>query len=177
MQFADPGAGLAVLRELEERRRHREAGLRRGHAGEPLAHADRIGQLVAARGLRARLVVEQIHLRGRAGLEQIDDAFGLWRKVRQTRQSRAAAACVESVSADWPAPQCRVRCGLPKKYRRVEKCRRSMSLLGHRFIQVQDQARDRWCRRPVRAAIQARRRAGASPCATKLRRGLRIGLE
>src|SRR5207302_5895251 len=69
--------------ELEQRRRDGEARLRRGHAGEALAGADRIGQLGPGELLQARLVVEQIHLRRRAGLEEIDDALGGRRKVRQ----------------------------------------------------------------------------------------------
>ena len=48
-QLADPGARLAVLRELEDRRRDREATSGPSHAGEPLALADRVGQL-ACRG-------------------------------------------------------------------------------------------------------------------------------
>ena len=45
-QFADPGAALAVLVELEHRRDAGERLLARGHAGDPLAHADRRGQLL-----------------------------------------------------------------------------------------------------------------------------------
>ena len=47
-QLAEPRAALAVPGELEDRRRDREALLARGHRREPLAHADRVGQLAAA---------------------------------------------------------------------------------------------------------------------------------
>ena len=45
-QFADPRAALAVLRELEHRRRDRQPRLAAGHGGDPLAHADAVGQVL-----------------------------------------------------------------------------------------------------------------------------------
>ena len=44
-QLADPGPALAVLGEPESAGRDREALLPRGHAGQPLALPDRVGQL------------------------------------------------------------------------------------------------------------------------------------
>ena len=82
-QFADPRAALAVLLELELARRDRERLLRRGHAGEPLPLADRIGQLLREEILQLRLVIEQIDLRRAAGLEEIDDALGFGSEVRR----------------------------------------------------------------------------------------------
>ena len=46
-QFADPGAGLAVLFEAEEARRDGKRGLAGRHAGDALAHADGVGQVDA----------------------------------------------------------------------------------------------------------------------------------
>ena len=85
-QLADPRAGLAVLLELEEGVDDREALLRGGHAGEPLAFANRVGQLGAAQTVERGLIVEQVHLRGTTRLEQPDDALGLGREVGNARQ-------------------------------------------------------------------------------------------
>ena len=59
--------------------------------GEPLALADRVGQVLAALLRQLRLVVEEVHLRRRAGLEQVDDALRLRREVRQPGQPPAPA--------------------------------------------------------------------------------------
>ena len=85
-EFADPCPALAVPGELERGRGRGEAGLSGGHAGQALTHANRVRQLGAAQRVEFRLVIEQVHLRGSAGLEQVDDAFGFRRKVRQVRK-------------------------------------------------------------------------------------------
>ena len=82
---------LAVLRELEKRLHHRERALAGGHAGEPLAHADRCGQFLVVQLLQRGLVIEQIHLRGPAGHEQVNHPLGLGREVRLAQDGRAAA--------------------------------------------------------------------------------------
>ncbi len=46
------------------------------HAGEPLAAADVVGQLLAVLLVQQRLVVEQVLLRRPAALEEVDDALG-----------------------------------------------------------------------------------------------------
>ncbi len=122
-ELADPGARLAVLRELEARRDHRELGLRRRHGGEPLALADGVRKVVAAPLLELRLVVEHLDLRRPARLEEIDDALGLRREVRQSCQPpglrrvgkerlRTSSSCA---SAATPMPVLT----RPKKWRRV----------------------------------------------------------
>jgi len=73
----------------------REAILCRRHAGQPLTHADRRRQLLAAAIAQAGLVVEQVELRRRAGLEEIDDAP---RRRREVRQAGKAA-----MRTSWPA--------------------------------------------------------------------------
>src|SRR5262249_11164783 len=85
--FRYPCSALPVLLETEHRRRDGEALLRRGHGGEPLPLADRLGQLGAAQPVELRLVVEQVHLRRRARLEEVDDPLRLGREVRQPRQA------------------------------------------------------------------------------------------
>ena len=91
-QVADPCARLAALRERELRRHDREGRLRRRHAGQPLSVADRIGQLRALELHQPRLVVEQLDLRRAARLEQVDDALGLRREVRQAGQAALTRA-------------------------------------------------------------------------------------
>ena len=70
-QLAEPGAGLAVLGEFEDRAGQRDRRLLGRHAGEPLAAADVVGQLLAVLLVEQRLVVEQVLLGGAAGLEQV----------------------------------------------------------------------------------------------------------
>ena len=55
-QFADPRAALAVLREAELRRGDGKPVLRGGHAGQPLALADRFGQVGVLPLLELRFV-------------------------------------------------------------------------------------------------------------------------
>ena len=104
---------------LKDRRRGRELSLKRGHAGEPLAHADRIRQIRAAQRLQLRLVVEQIELRGRAVLEQIDDALGFRREMRQAGQSvgRLASSASSDASAAMPMPVLRQAEEMPARDR------------------------------------------------------------
>ena len=52
-QLAEPGAGLAVLREVEERLGDRQRRLARGHAGDALALPDRIRKLGALHASQA----------------------------------------------------------------------------------------------------------------------------
>ena len=70
-----------MLRELEQRRRYRKARLRGSHAGEALPLPDRLGKLGCAQILELRLVIEQLHLRRRARLKQVDYALGFWREM------------------------------------------------------------------------------------------------
>ena len=78
---------LAVLREPEPRRRDGETRLPRGHAGEPLPHPNGVGQLGRPQIGQSRLIVEQVHLRRPARLEEIDDPLGPRPEVRKARQS------------------------------------------------------------------------------------------
>ena len=68
-----------------------KAGLRGRHAGEPLAAAHGLRQIGALELAQARLVVEQLHLRGAARLEQVDDALGLRREMRQPGQTAVSS--------------------------------------------------------------------------------------
>ena len=85
-QFGDPRAGFAVLREIEDRGRDREAGLPAGHGGEALALPDGIGQVLIEHVLHLRLVVEGFHLWRRAYQMQVNAALRFWGEVRQTRE-------------------------------------------------------------------------------------------
>ena len=96
-EFAEPSATLAVLAELELRRLDRQF-LLGGHCRQPLAHAHRRRQLLAAPRLQARLVVEQIGVGGRAGLGEINHplSFGrkLWEACPPTGRRLALAVAV-----------------------------------------------------------------------------------
>ena len=141
---------ISAAIELEDRRRGGKLRLVGRHAGEPLAHADRIRQLRAAQLREVRLVVEQIELRGRAVLEQVDDALGLGREVRQAGQAAGGLRILRRAAT--PAR----RVPMPvldwlKKCRRVTDSADRWSLLGHHFIQVEQQARHRRVRRQFAA--------------------------
>src|SRR5436190_7678704 len=61
--------------------------LPRCHAGEPLASADGIRQFHALPCGELRLGIEQLELRRRSRLEQVDDTPGLRREMRQAGQA------------------------------------------------------------------------------------------
>ena len=94
----DPRAALAVLRELEDRRRDGKPRLAGGHGGEALALADGVGQVLVEPLLHPRLVVEQVHLRRRADHVEVDGPLRLGREVRQPRASRVAAGILAAPS-------------------------------------------------------------------------------
>jgi hypothetical protein len=83
-ELADPRAAFAVTGERVLARGDRKTGLGRRHSGEPLAAANRIGELGPAEIGQARLPVEEVHLRRCARLEEVDDPFGLGGEVRET---------------------------------------------------------------------------------------------
>ena len=59
----------------------------RGHRRQPLAHADRVGQVLVEPLVHLRLVVEQVHLRRAADHVQIDDVLGLGRRSAGRRRA------------------------------------------------------------------------------------------
>ena len=119
-QVGDPGAAAAVLREPELRPGERQRRLVARHAGEPLALAHRIGQLLAVARLEQRLVIERLELRRPAGHEQVDDALGLGRHVELAAEHAAIgracrlAPCVGCRPAAPPGP---------RRHRRVHQVR------------------------------------------------------
>ena len=92
-QLAQPGAVFAVLLELEQRRGDGKSLLPGGHCGDPLAVADRVGQVLVEPVLHLGLIVEQVELRRSIGHEQPDHAFRLGGEVqgRQYAVSRVLA--------------------------------------------------------------------------------------
>ena len=71
-QLADPGAGLVrSCWNLKMERRDGQGALAGGHAGDALAHADGAGQFGAGEFVERRLVIEEIDLRGPAGLVEV----------------------------------------------------------------------------------------------------------
>ena len=85
-QFADPGAVLAVLGELEERGCDGEFGLAARHRGDALALADRFRQVLLKTRLEGGLVVERVELRRPAVHVQINDTLRGRRKMRKAAE-------------------------------------------------------------------------------------------
>ena len=146
-EFAEPCAGLAVLGEFEDRAGQRNRRLLGGHAGESLAAADVVGQLLAVLFVEQRLVVEQVLLRGAAGLEQVDDAFDARREL-QARCARGAALTA-AFAAMWPSDSPSKRAErnaadaggrVPKKWRRVTCCRSSIGIACRSCTSVHDRS-------------------------------------
>ncbi len=109
-QFADPGTAVAVLGELENRRRDRQRLLSRGHAGDPLPHADRGGQLLAVKLFQLRLVIEQVDVRRPAGHEEVDDSFHLRRQMRHRQHAGDADGLGRIRCEEFRIHQRRQRC-------------------------------------------------------------------
>ncbi len=86
-QLAEPCPRLAVTREPKPRRRDGKTCLARGHAREPLPHPNGLGQLGCPEIGQFWLIVEQVHLRRPARLEQVDDPLGPRPEVRKAGQS------------------------------------------------------------------------------------------
>jgi hypothetical protein len=66
----------------------RNGRLLRSHAGQALAAAHALRQLFAVEFVEQRLVVKQVDLGRRAGLEKVNDALGLGGKAGKTSASR-----------------------------------------------------------------------------------------
>ena len=93
-----PGARLAMLLEGVGRRRHGEALLAGGHAGDALTVADRRGEVLVEAVRELRLVVEGLELRGRADHREVDAALGFGGEVDSRRQTRGGCARGESAA-------------------------------------------------------------------------------
>src|SRR5207302_920258 len=91
-QLAHPGATPAVSRELEGRAGEWDGRLVNRHAGQALAAADVVGQLLAIFFVEQGLVVEEILLGRAAALEQVDDAPDLRREVWRGQDARRAGS-------------------------------------------------------------------------------------
>ena len=86
-QLAQPGAALAVPGELEDRRGDREALLPEVIVVIRWPIRTESGSSIPRLSCERRLVIEQVHLRRGARLEQVDHPLGLGREVRQARQA------------------------------------------------------------------------------------------
>ena len=91
-QIADPRALFAAAFAGFQGRHHGIRGLAAGHSGEPLRtlHAGR--KLLAGVLVKHRFVVEEVHVREPAALEQAEHAFRLRRKMRQAQPGQPVAA-------------------------------------------------------------------------------------
>ena len=93
-QFAQPHAGLAVLRELVGRRE--ELGVL-PDLREPDVLYQFLGHLLAVALGQLRLGIEQVEMRRAAGLEEVDDVLGLGREVRLAKDGHGAVGGEELV--------------------------------------------------------------------------------
>src|SRR6185437_14424437 len=96
-QFAEPRPGFTVLTEFENRLRHRQRTLARGHPGDPLTHPYSCRKLLSLQFRECRLVIEKIDLRWRSGLMQVDDAFRFRSEMRQPGQAARGRSVREEV--------------------------------------------------------------------------------
>ena len=76
---------LAVLIELEGCSGEWKFLLVGRHAGEALSQADRLGKVLSVHLLEQGFVIEEVELRGCAVLEEVDDPFCLWCKMREAK--------------------------------------------------------------------------------------------
>ena len=105
-EVADPGTAGTMLFEAEARGDDREAGLRSGHAGEALAVANALGEVLVCVFDEARLVVEELHLGGATALEEIDDALGFGGKMRNAGEAAHAFFGEEIREGDGAEAEC-----------------------------------------------------------------------
>src|SRR5262245_1183927 len=80
-------------RELEWGTHAKQVLLPAGHSRDPLAHANRIRKIHARHLAQLRLVVEKIDVRGRAGLEKVDDPLGPRREMQPCDARAAGRRC------------------------------------------------------------------------------------
>ncbi len=80
-ELGEVHAGLAMLGEFEGRADAEEVLLAAGHAGDALAFADAVGQVLAGHFGELRLGIEEVEVRGRAGHEEVDDPLRLGREM------------------------------------------------------------------------------------------------
>ena len=158
-------------------RRHRKPVLPRGHARQPLPHPDRVGQVRPLKPREPRLGIEQIHLRRRTRLKQVDHPLGPRREVRKARDpgpgSEAPAvqpsAALKSRSqraarAIVPSPAAGAAEKLPARDQQLvlEAWVHGESLLRERLVEVEDQLRHRRISRQLDRVEP--RVGGDSPC-------------
>ena len=193
-QLADPRAACAVLREFEERAGQRQRRLVARHAGEPLALAHGVGQLLAVPLVEQRLVVEHLQLRRPAGHEQVDDALRLGGEVQLPAEHAAVLARQRRRrTASTGSPGSRARCrrgpgrsgsgrrgatGRPPAARPTHfwQLMNGSSSHHHELVEVHDRARPPWSSRRGRRRPASRRR-GDSPTASSLRRVVCVARE
>ena len=80
-EVADPGAACAVLLEGELGAGEWKGLLAGRHAGDALAVADVLGQILAEHLPHLGLVVPEVMMAGASAHEQVDDSLGFWGMV------------------------------------------------------------------------------------------------
>ena len=82
-EVGDPGPAFAVLRKVGDLRDDGALGLPARHRAETLAAYHLIWNLSPVPSAQHRLIIEQIHMRRRAVLKEVDHSFGSGDEVRQ----------------------------------------------------------------------------------------------
>ena len=165
---------------MNSARRDRKAVLPRGHAGQPLSHADRVGQFGALKLGQSRAwdrtdpsATARRTGTGRSPAWPGGEIAGSRRPRPPVRAGSAARRRADRDRAARPGPraQAQRRAG-PKKCRRVrsmlelgQQGPRSV-LLGDRLVQIEDQLRP-WPYRPPARPGRAADRRGDSPYASR----------
>src|SRR5829696_714170 len=87
-QLTDPGAVLTILVEFKHRTRQWKFLLISRHTCKPLSHSYRCRQVFTKHFIQLWFVVKQVQLRGCTILEQINNSFCFWRKMRKASHSQ-----------------------------------------------------------------------------------------
>ena len=92
-QFAQPQSALTVLAKFIATWLQGETGLTSNHAGDALAFAYRIRQILIEAFIEFRFGIEEIEVRRTTGLERADHPFGFRRKMRNAGDARRGGTC------------------------------------------------------------------------------------
>src|SRR5262245_19416867 len=122
-----------MLIELEDRGGDGQSLLSTGHAGDPLAHADGYGQVLAEMLLELGLVVERVDVRRPAGHKEIDDPLGLRGEMELRQHPRSLERVVRG--AEVFAEERGERCGANPGRGAAEELEASVKQMERRHIE------------------------------------------
>src|SRR3546814_2516289 len=85
-EFADPGAGFAMLLKFIDGWYHGQAALTGTHSGKPLAVSHRVRKVLTGQVYQFRFVIERFKLGRSAGHKEINNPFCLWNEMGNSSQ-------------------------------------------------------------------------------------------